>query len=241
MSLSKEQLKQVVVEVVKEVYGHINPKVEHAIESALSAEAWQSLLIRSSVEQLEKEAPEMIRQGLQKKIDSYDPSSVILDVSEKLVNEVKTLVHEIVLKRVNQETEAVIGLAKANKNLAYEGNEIIHEKFAEIRALVETNIPVFLTGPTGAGKGYTARQVAKSLGLDYRSISGVSDRFDITGYNDASGIYVPTGYYKIFTEGGLFNLDEIDTSDPVALTVVNEGLDKGEMEFPNGKFDADED
>ena len=240
MSLTKEQLKQIVVEVLTEVYGYINPKIEGAIESALSAEAWTNMLIKDSVGKLEKEAPEMIRQGLQKKIDDYDPSSVILDVSEKLVNEVRTLVHEIVLKRVNQETEAVVGLAKAT-SFQNNGNQIIHEKFAEIRALVQANIPVLLIGPTGSGKSFTSKQVAESLGLDFRFITGVGDRFEITGYNDASGSYVPTEYFKAFTEGGLFCIDEIDTSDPVALTVINTGLANNQMSFPNGRFDAHED
>ena len=245
MALSKEQKKQIVVEVLKEVYGHINPKVEHAIESALSAEAWTNMLIKDSVEKFEKDAPEMIKQGLHKKIDEYDPSSIVLNESDKLVSEIRERIYEIVFNRANQELEAVIGLAEARKKsgvLPYQNgyNEIIHEKFPEIRALVETNIPILLTGPTGSGKSFTSKQVAVSLGLDFRFITGVGDRFEITGYNDASGKYVPTEYFKAFTEGGLFCIDEIDTSDPVALTVINTGLANGQMSFPNGRFDAHE-
>ena len=106
--------------------------------------------------------------------------------------------------------------------------------------LVEAQIPVFLSGPAGCGKNVMCKQIAEALGLDFYFSNAVTQEYKITGFIDANGHYNDTQFFKAFTEGGLFMLDEIDASCPEVLVLLNSALANGYMNFPIGKFDAHE-
>ena len=204
------------------------------------------MLIKQEIAKLEKEAPQMLKDGLQKRIDEYDPTKIVLEASTELLEQVRSSIYEQVSQRINKEINAAVGINN-NKKLSAniiipKSKEIVHEKFAEIRTLVEGDVPVLLVGPTGSGKGFTANQVADSLGLAFGKVDGgVSDKFEITGYNDANGKYVESEFHRIFTKGGVFCIDEMDASDPLALKVVNDAMANRKMAFPCGIKDANSD
>ncbi len=110
---------------------------------------------------------------------------------------------------------------------------VFHEQFPEVLSSIQLNEPIMLVGPAGSGKNVAVSQAADVLGLPMYYTVKASNEFKLLGYMDAGGVYHETPYYKAFTEGGIFLLDEIDTSDPAALTVANSGLSNGYMEFPN--------
>lgn len=91
---------------------------------------------------------------------------------------------------------------------------------------------VYLWGAAGCGKSHTAEQLAAALGLKLYCQSQILFSHDVKGYGDASGNYVYTPFYKAFTEGGLFFLDEMDASQPEALVVLNQALANRRYDFP---------
>ena len=60
----------------------------------------------------------------------------------------------------------------------------------------------------------------------------------MTGFIDAGGHYQETEFYKAFKNGGIFFLDEIDSSDPTALMAINSALANGYMAFPHETIDG---
>lgn len=119
--------------------------------------------------------------------------------------------------------------------------EVFHSKFEMIKTCVENKIPVYLAGPAGSGKNHTLEQVAKVLGLKFYFTNSVQQEYKLTGFIDAGGKFHETEFYKAFTNGGLFFLDEMDASIPEVLVLLNAAIANGYFEFPNGKVTAHED
>lgn len=115
---------------------------------------------------------------------------------------------------------------------------ITHEKFEQVLKIINAGIPVFMTGGAGTGKNVIAKQVAESLGLEFYFTNAVTQEYKLTGFIDANGIYQETQFFKAFTKGGLFFLDEMDASIPEVLIILNSALANGYFDFPCGKFDA---
>jgi MoxR-like ATPase len=63
----------------------------------------------------------------------------------------------------------------------------------------------------------------------------------LTGFIDANGRFHETQFYKAFTAGGLFMLDEIDASTPEVLVILNAAIANRYFDFPTGRVDAHED
>lgn len=119
--------------------------------------------------------------------------------------------------------------------------KVRHEKFGQIKVCVESNIPVYLVGPAGSGKNHTLEQIAEELGLDFYFTNSIQQEYKITGFIDAGGNYHETEFYKAFSNGGLFFLDEMDASIPEVLVLLNAAIANKYFEFPNGKIHAHED
>jgi hypothetical protein len=54
---------------------------------------------------------------------------------------------------------------------------------------------------------------------------------------DAQGKYVPTPFYTLYKEGGVFCLDEMDAANPNLINLLNGGLAGKMMSFPCGMVD----
>ena len=109
---------------------------------------------------------------------------------------------------------------------------LLHEKFDTVLKYVEQDEPVFLTGPAGSGKNFICKQVAEALGLKFYFSNAVTQEYKITGFTDAMGNYQPTQFFKAFTEGGLFMLDEMDASIPEVLVILNAAIANRYYDFP---------
>jgi hypothetical protein len=118
---------------------------------------------------------------------------------------------------------------------------ITHEKFETVLNIVNQNIPVFLTGPAGSGKNVLCKQISEALGLDFYFSNAVTHEYKLTGFIDANGHFHDTQFYKAFTNGGLFMLDEMDASTPEVLVVLNAAIANKYFDFPTGRVDAHED
>ena len=116
---------------------------------------------------------------------------------------------------------------------------VSHPQTAKIMACIKHDIPVYLVGPAGTGKSYTLKTIAQTLGLDFYSTNAIQDVYTgLKGFIDAGGEYHETEFYKAFTNGGVFLIDEMDASIPEALTTINTSIANRFFEFPNGRIDA---
>lgn len=113
-----------------------------------------------------------------------------------------------------------------------------HEEFDTILQMVQMNIPVYLIGKAGCGKNVICKQVAEGLGLDFYFTNAVTQEYKLTGFIDANGNYHETQFYKAFTKGGLFFLDEMDASIPEVLIILNAAIANRYFDFPTGKVEA---
>lgn len=115
---------------------------------------------------------------------------------------------------------------------------IKHEKFDQIKTCIECDIPVYLVGEAGTGKNFTLEQIAQEMGLEFYFTNSVQQEYKLTGFIDAGGNFHETEFYKAFTKGGLFFLDEIDASIPEVLVLLNAAIANRYFEFPNGRVEA---
>lgn len=119
----------------------------------------------------------------------------------------------------------------------HEVGGLFHKDFEKILKLVSNDIPTMLVGPAGSGKNVCIKQVAETLGLEMYYTNNVSNEFKITGFVDAGGVYHETEFYKAFKNGGVFFLDEIDSSDPSALIILNSAISNGYVTFPHERVE----
>jgi hypothetical protein len=117
---------------------------------------------------------------------------------------------------------------------------VFHKDFERVLNYVFNSLNVYIYGPAGTGKTQIAEQVAQSLGLSYSAISvcAQSSKIDFLGYMDANGNYVSTEFRRIYQNGGIFLIDEIDNGNPNILAVLNAALANGQMAFPDGMIKA---
>lgn len=112
-----------------------------------------------------------------------------------------------------------------------------HFMFKELLDLVAANSNnIWLTGPAGSGKSTAAEVVAQALDRPFDIVPIVSDPIELMGYQDANGNYVPTNFFRRYTEGGILCLDEIDGWDARAGLVANGALANGHAAFPHGTY-----
>lgn len=125
---------------------------------------------------------------------------------------------------------------KLNNNELKTKIECCHGMFETILKHIETNEPLFLTGPAGSGKSTIAEQAALALGYEFGAISvcAQTTKSDFLGYMDANGRYVSTMFRKIYETGGMFLIDEIDAGNPNVLAVLNAALSGSQFAFPDG-------
>ena len=116
-----------------------------------------------------------------------------------------------------------------------------HSKHSIIKSCITADIPVYLVGEAGTGKNFTLQAIAEELDMDFYFTNSVSQEYKVTGFIDAGGLYHNTEFYKAFTNGGIFFLDEMDASIPEVLVLLNAAIANKYFEFPNGKVTAHKD
>lgn len=106
-----------------------------------------------------------------------------------------------------------------------EQGEHRHPAFKKIHDLAAARKNILLVGPAGTGKTHVACQVAQHLGLDFASVSvtaGMSVS-QLTGWLMPTG-YLESDFVRLYENGGVFLLDEMDAADANTLTVINQAI-----------------
>lgn len=173
--------------------------------------------VSTSLGILEQAVAQIIAKTQAEKIESEIMGSVQQTVKDFIKSEYGTITRRI--------TTVIDDIPK-------EQDGIVHEKFDTVLKFVANNEPVFLTGPAGSGKNVLCKQIADALGLNFYFTNAVTQEYKLTGFTDAMGEYQPTQFYKAFTEGGVFMLDEMDASIPEVLVILNAAIANRYFDFP---------
>lgn len=166
---------------------------------------------------------------------THSAANAIFDALATLAKTTITIdtVKELVTAEVKRLIPRQINVTTEYSTKAITGRQ--HKDFELCLKIVGAGVPLMLVGPAGSGKTHLCAAIGEALGLEFTpySCDESTQRFDMTGYNDAQGRYVPGVLHDPFVHGRLLLLDEIDRSGP-ALTTLNAALANGYMTFPNG-------
>lgn len=143
-------------------------------------------------------------------------------------------VREMVRAEVEKQAPKTVEIKVADMPAKDVGH--VHEKFKTLSMLLANRKNVWMAGPAGSGKTSAGFKAAQALNLPFYSISvcAQTTKSELFGYNDATGSYVESLFYKAFKDGGVFLIDEIDAGNPNVLSVLNAALENEECAFPCG-------
>ena len=139
------------------------------------------------------------------------------------------------LKSLKPKTETLEVIVNGQKHAV---SGLRHKEFETVLAYVANDEPVYLYGRAGTGKNHLCKQIADALGLGFYFANAVTQEHILMGFIDAMGNYHETEFYKAFTKGGLFMLDEMDASIPEVLILLNSAIANRYAVFPIGKVEA---
>lgn len=161
-------------------------------------------------------------------------AKVVLETQkEQIAEQLKDTLHKEIKDFIYQEYGPIQRkITTVVNGVSHDTYGLQHEKFNTVLQFVANDEPVFLSGPAGSGKNFICKQVADALGLRFYFSNAVTQEYKLTGFTDAMGNYQPTQFYKAFTEGGLFMLDEIDASIPEVLVILNAAIANRYFDFP---------
>ncbi len=102
---------------------------------------------------------------------------------------------------------------------------------------------IWITGEAGVGKTYAVEQIFRALDIPMFVVTPVGDKYELLGFNDATGTYQETELYRWASHDGPCGLliDEIDGSHPNALLSINAALANGLAVFPPGQVKISDD
>lgn len=135
----------------------------------------------------------------------------------------KPTAHEIVVRNEKNGTTHSVGVA--------------HEIFQEVLEWIEDKVNVYIYGPAGSGKSHIGFQVAEALGIPFGAMSFSNQSLESKLFgqiNPLTGEYMPTEFYRIYSGGGVFMLDEADNASANLLNALNMALANDSASFPTG-------
>lgn len=196
-----------------------------------------------------------------KAIDIMDSAGAIAKLSES-----KTVTTDLVLKQASKiskvpaammdmkENDALANLGPRVKDKVYGQDaaidnlvEAIYMSKAGLRNPTKPIGSFLFTGPTGTGKTYTAKQLAKQMGIHFQrfDMSEYMEKHTVSKFIGAPPGYVGHGEGKM-GEGQLIQavetnpncvllLDEIEKAHPDVATVLLQVMDDGRLTSSKGK------
>jgi len=207
-------------------------KLAEAQQSALRQQSSALQRLGDAIEELKK--PTSLEQSMIEAIIEKGKDLAVDDLKDELINRLDTFIKDTygVLPTKIQlvDDEKVVG----------ETTGTPHKMFKPVTQLVNSNIPVMLVGGAGTGKNYMLQQIAGVMGLEFYYTGAVTQEYKITGFIDARGTYHETEFYKAFTKGGVFMLDEVDASSSEVLLLLNGAIANHYFDFPTGRETAHE-
>ena len=159
---------------------------------------------------------------------------VATDEAAAKIDELTAQVEELKNKPTTSGT--TINITIDGKKTETKVNGIVNPKFARILKYLANGENVYMYGPAGTGKNVTAKQCAEALDMPIFYNNTIYTKYDLCGYMDANGQYVPTTFYNFMkAPKGLYFMDEYDNSQSSALVCFNDVLEDKKYTFPNGE------
>lgn len=117
-----------------------------------------------------------------------------------------------------------------------------HAKLKHIVGLASIRTNILMVGPAGCGKTHLAEQAAQALGLEFSSISctaGMSES-QLLGWllpigDGGKFEYVQSEFIRLYENGGVYLLDEMDGADANTLMILNQALANGGFYVPQAR------
>lgn len=113
-----------------------------------------------------------------------------------------------------------------------------HAMLGRLVYLIESRMHAYLAGDPGSGKSTGAIMSAKALGMryGYTSLNPMTPESRLLGFIDAGGVYRETEFYRCYTQGGVFCIDELDNGHPATLNTLNGMLESDADGIGRGAF-----
>ena len=174
--------------------------------------------------------------GIFANIQKYAYNNGYKAAQEEAADKVAKLEQEIKDMKDNG-TGTVINITIDGKTRQERPEHVLNENITDIVKCLSDGENVFLWGPAGAGKNVIAEDAAKILGVEFFYMNTVYTKYDIIGFTDANGNYVPTAFVNWLknADGGLYLADEICTNSPEANIAYNALLANGYIVLQNGE------
>lgn len=159
--------------------------------------------------------------GMGGKVSTGDVSAIVAAELDKRLASAPVATHVVVEPANGEAPRAIAGTS--------------HRITSTVLKFLMAGKHVFMVGPAGTGKSTIAEQCAEAMNLRFAalSLSVMTTKTDIIGYQDANGNAVRSHYRECYEHGGVFLLDEIDKAHPGVLSVINQSLANGVMSFPD--------
>lgn len=117
-----------------------------------------------------------------------------------------------------------------------------HVRLDRVVKLASIRKNTLLVGPAGCGKTYLAHQAATALGFEFGSISctaGMSES-QLLGWllpigDGGKFEYVESEFVRMYENGGVYLLDEVDAADANTLMILNQALANGGFYVPQAR------
>ena len=164
----------------------------------------------------------------QNPLDAF--SMLVKQVTDAVLGQIKPMLEDVAKNQTSNKVEHVHIIKVNDMTTKIEG--LTHPKFERVLKYVANHHNVYLYGPAGSGKNVICEQVAEALGVPFYYQNTIITKFDVTGYKNAAGEFEETEFYKAWTQGGVFMLDEADNACAEALVTLNAALANGYYSFP---------
>lgn len=161
-------------------------------------------------------------------------SSAVDEVKVKSI--VDSAIADAVKRLVNRVEVVIPDQPKVDVGVQHSHFEILL-KACSARTPEGNRLNVWLRGPAGSGKTTAAKMVAKALAMTFTFNGAISTPFELTGFIDANGRCVRTPFRDAWERGGVYLFDEVDSSNPNAVTAFNAALANGVYAFPDGMIE----
>lgn len=100
---------------------------------------------------------------------------------------------------------------------------------------------IWISGPSGGGKTYGVKLLARALEREFFFNGALSQSFELTGFRDGHGTYHTTPFRQAYALPAIYCFDEVDASDNGALLALNAALANGVAYFPDGRVERHKD
>lgn len=189
-----------------------------------------------------EQARAMLASMLQEYVTKTAFNNAVVNLNDKLTNglDSQAAIIKLVFEEIKKQKPTIVEIVRPDMPPVSAGLQ--HRNFPKLIRMCNaamrsgSHLNVWVYGPKGSGKTTAAEHVCKVLFGDlarYQYNGALASAFQVTGFMDATGRYVPTPFRQAWEHGGVYLFDEIDGSMPDALLALNGALANGVASFPD--------